>query len=386
VLALWRAWRLGDRAAGRAALVNGLLFTAAATVAFVPQMLAWRAIYGSWLAVSPVGPQIRFADPHIVDILWSARNGLFATAPVLYAGAVGLVMFARTNPAVGVPALLAAVVMTYFNASIQDWWGSAGFGGRRFDGVLPLFALGAAHLLRATVELVRRFPAAAVATAGAVLVLWNITLMSAAQAGVVRIGESVSFGDAMAAQARAFHGWFGNPFTYPVSLWYALRNGVAIDRYDTLYTNRFLADPLRPYGGIDIGNTGDRWLLGDGWHEPEREPAATFRWASQRAGLLIPLDHTAALRVQLRLHAFAHQGAPPQTLTIIVNGTTFGPIAVEPGWHAAEVAVPADAWRSGVNRLVLEFAWARRPADVGLGSDPRALAAAVDLVRVVKIE
>ena len=38
--------------------------------------------------------------------------------------------------------------MIYFNASIQDWWGSAGFGGRRFDGTLPLFALGVAALVR----------------------------------------------------------------------------------------------------------------------------------------------------------------------------------------------------------------------------------------------
>lgn len=383
---LFRAWRAHDPRAARQAIVTGLLFTAAATVAFVPQMLAWRAIYGAWLAVSPVGPQMRFADPHLVDILWSARNGLFSTSPALYAGALGLLLFARQQPAVGVPAVLVVACMVYFNASVQDWWGSAGFGGRRFDGTLPLFCLGTAALIAAAIPFVRRVPAAAVAAAGLAVVLWNLTLMSAAQAGVVRIGETVSFGDTMAAQARVLHGWLGNPFTYPVSLIYAARNGVSPARYDLLSANRFLSDPLRPYGGLDVGSAGDSWLLADGWHDPEREGAITFRWASQQADLLIPLDHPATLRVQVRLHAFGFPGAPPQALRLFVNGREHGPVPVDPGWHSAEITVDRAAWRAGVNRMRLEFAWSTRPADVGLGGDSRPLAAAVDFVRVAKTE
>ena len=68
--------------------------TGPSIVAFAPQMLAWKAIYGHYLAVSPVGPQIRWTDPHLGDILWSARNGLFSTAPILYLGALGLIGFA----------------------------------------------------------------------------------------------------------------------------------------------------------------------------------------------------------------------------------------------------------------------------------------------------
>jgi hypothetical protein len=245
-------------------------------------MLAWRAIYGSWLAVSPVGPQIRFADPQIVDILWSARNGLFSTAPALYAGAIGLLLFARVHPGVGVPAVLAVLCMTYFNASIQDWWGSAGYGGRRFDGTLPLFALGTAYLIDAGIRFVRRFPAVTIGAAGVAVVLWNLTLMSAAQAGVVRIGESVSFADTMAAQVRVFHRWFGNPFTYPVSLLYALRNDVSPARYDQLSVNRFLSDPLRSYGAVDVGSPGDSWLLEEGWHAPNvKAPAPSGGYTNE---------------------------------------------------------------------------------------------------------
>ena len=384
-VSLLAAWRAGKRDEARDIIVNGLLFTAAATVGFLPQMLAWKAIYGSWLAVSPVGPQIRFRDPHLIDILWSARNGLFSSSPVLAAGAAGLMLYARSVPAIGVPCLLAVAMMTYFNACIQDWWGSAGYGGRRFDGTLPFFCIGAAYAARRSIELVRRFPAAALAAAAAGLVLWNLTQMAIAQAGILRIGEAVSFGDTMSAQARQFHAWFGNPFTYPASIVYGLRNGVAPGRYDLLSANRFLADPLLPYARIDIGG-GDAWLVEDGWHDPEHEGNVSFRWTAQQAGLLAPLDHAATLRVQFRLHAFNFPDAPPQAMKLFVNGREHGPQTVEGGWHTMEFLVEESVWRAGVNRIRLDFARANRPADVGLGGDPRMLAAALDFFRVMKVE
>ena len=53
--------------------------------------------------------------------------------------------------------------MVYFNASIQDWWGSAGYGGRRFDGTLPLFVLGAAAAIDGLGALLARRPRLAAA-------------------------------------------------------------------------------------------------------------------------------------------------------------------------------------------------------------------------------
>ena len=381
VMAAAGSWRRADRPGLRDVIVKGAIFTTVAALAFLPQMLAWKAIYGSWLAVSPVGPQIRFGDPHVVDILWSARNGLFSTSPVLAVAAAGLLLFTTARPAVGLPMLLAVGAMTYFNACIQDWWGSDGYGGRRFDGTLPFLGVGLGYLAIVAHDIVRRVPGVALAAAAAMLVMWNVTQLAVAQAGIVRIGEATSFGHTMAAQAAQFHRWFGNPFTYPVSLVYALRNGVSPGRYDLLAANEFLGDPLRPYGRLDLGSADD-WFIEAGWHQPEREGAVTFRWAAVEAGLLLPLDHPALLRLQVRLHAFAFPGAPEQSLIVAVNGREHGPVRVESGWHTAELEVPRDSWRAGANRIQLRFAWAKSPADAGLGGDSRVLAAALDYVRV----
>jgi hypothetical protein len=357
-------------------------------------MLAWQSIYGTLIARSPVGPQIRWTDPQLADILWSARNGLFSTTPVLYLGAIGLALFAAARPAAGLPACAALVVMVYFNACIQDWWGSAGFGGRRFDGTIPLFSVGLAAFIDAAAAVVRRHAAAAVTSVVVLLAIWNIALMGAAQTGEVRIGETLSFDRAWGSQARFVHRWFGNPFTYPASLAFALRNGVAPGDYDLLRTNRFLSDPLRPYGAVDVGaqdpleagRATDAWLLDEGWHAPERDAAATFRWASSPASLRVPLDHAAPLRVQVRLHAFAFPGAPPQAVTIAANPAAgagrCGPLAVTADWQTIECTIDRSAWRAGVNRLELRFAYTQRPVDVGAGADPRPLSAAVDWIRV----
>ena len=159
--------------------------------------------------------------------------------------------------------------------------------------------------------------------------------------------------------------------------------------YDLLAANRFLADPLQPYGRVDIGHedpatgAGDAWLLGEGWHAAERDGAATYRWAASPATVRIPLDHAARLRVQVRLHSFAYAGAPPQTLRLSANGAECQ-VPVTPDWQTVECALDADAWRAGVNVLTLRFAYAQRPIDVGAGGDTRPLAAAVDWVRIAK--
>jgi hypothetical protein len=373
--------RAGDKQLLRQTLADSAAFLACAFVGFLPQMLAWQAIYGSLIARSPVGPQIRWTDPHLGDILWSARNGLFSTAPILYLGAIGLLGFTLARPAAGLPMLAAAAVMIYFNACIQDWWGSAGFGGRRFDGLIPIFCIGLAAFVDYAAAVVRRHAAAAVTALLAVIAVWNLALMDAAQRGVVRIGETLPFDRAWAAQAGVVHGWFGNPFTYPASLVFALRNGVSPGDYDLLSTNRFLADPLQPYGRVDIGNQ-DEWLIGDGWHAPEKEGATTFRWAASPATLRIPLDHAAPLRVQVRLHAFSYPGAPAQSITMSANRRACSPLPVAPDWQTVECTLDAASWRTGVNELELRFAYSQRPIDVGAGGDLRPLSAAVDWVRV----
>ena len=378
---LTEAWRRRDRGLAIRVIRGGLAFAAAATASFLPQMLAWKSIYGHYLAISPVGPEIRWRAPQIQDVLWSSRNGLFSTSPVLYLAAIGLFLFARSARRVGVAVLVAIAAMVYFNASIQDWWGSAGFGMRRFDGVIPLLALGMGSFADTAAKAISLRPRPVVAAALLGLVVWNLTLMGAALGGDMRLGEPASFAELGAAQIRLAHRWFGYPFSYPANLVYALQNGVPPWRYDRLRPSRFLGDPYPSYGRINLG-TSDAAMIGEGWHAPEQDGPTRFRWAEPRAELFVSLDRAADLMIQIRLKPLEFPGAPPQRVLVAVNGTSQGPFEVPPGWTVAEFVVGRECWRAGVNKVVLTFDEGHRPADVGLGNDARTLSAAVDFFRV----
>lgn len=381
VATLWRSTRMGDRDRVREVLIGGTLFTLVASLTFLPQMLAWKAIYGSYLAVSPVGPKIRLTDPQVVLTLFSSRNGLLAMTPILYVSLLGLIGFTRKHAAAGLALCLATAAMIWFNASVQDWWGSDGFGGRRFDGIIPIATLGLATSLDVLRRWITRHPQWIVGGAAALLIAWNLTLMTAAHRGTVRLGEAIPFGQVSGAQARIWHEWIGHPFSAPVNLWFAVRNGVSPAAYDQLGPALFLGDPLQPTGRVDIG-TDDALVIGDGWFVAEQDGVSSFRWATREADVMIPLARTAPLEVQVRARAFTFPGAQPQQLTMHIGGTAFGPFPVGPEWEMVTVETPMQVWRTGLNRVRLTFAQATTPASVGLGGDTRALAAAVDVVRV----
>jgi hypothetical protein len=386
----WLAEAVGAaRSGGRPRLAqhvaNGLAFTAGGIAGFIPQMLVWKAIYGQYLAVSPIGPQIRWWAPHVGDILWSSRNGLFSTSPVTYVGAAGLLLLAWRVPAFGVPAMVACGAMTLFNASIQDWWGSASFGMRRFDGVLPLVAVGVGAAAQTGSRLVARRPHGVIVAAAFGLLMWNATFMHAVLGGEVPVDEPVSFEALAGRQASTLERWFGHPFSYPANLVFAFRNGRSPSDYDLLWVNRFLGDVAQPYGRIDVGAADALWI-GDGWYGAERKGNDTFRWAKARASLELTLDHAALLRVTVRCLPFTWPEAPAQTLSVEVNGQSFGPAPLAEGWQVAAFDVPQNAWRSGVNVVVLASGHGRRPVDVGVSTDTRELASAVDWLRVAVVE
>jgi hypothetical protein len=247
MLSLLAAWRARDIRAARTTIVAGLAFTAAATAGFAPQMFAWKAIYGSYLAVSPVGPAILWRHPQIGNILWSSRNGLLATSPILYLALVGLAAFPRVDRRFGLAALLTVGAMIYFNAAILDWWGSDSFGMRRFDGIIPLMTVGLALFLRGFSAFVGRHPRLVAGSAACALLLWNVSFMQAALGGGLHIGEPLSFATLAGYQARAVERWFGYPFSYPANLIYAARYGVSPASYDWFAPGALLSDPRRPY-------------------------------------------------------------------------------------------------------------------------------------------
>lgn len=90
--------------------------------------------------------------------------------------------------------------------------------------------------------------------------------------------------------------------------------------------------------------------------------------------------------VRFRAWPFSWEGAPPQSVTVSVNGARVATLPLPGGAAVQGVVTPAAAWAEGENALELEFAWAEAPRDRVPGAgDARTLAAAFDWLEVLPV-
>jgi len=335
-----------------------------AALMLVPQLLAWRALYGRFLVV-PQGPgYMDWSAPHLVDVLLSANHGLFAWSPIAWLGLAGLLLGLRRDRRVHAGALLVCAAAAWVNGSVTDWDWAAGdaFGARRFDVAVPLLAWGLAALLRMAAP-ARAAWLAPVALLAA-LVAWNLGLVALFREG--RYAGAAPFARVASDQARLAR-----------DLALGAAEGIAGTRGRALayrhLSGEYLHD-LHPDGVIELAAE-ERWLLA-GWSaRANRTEAPHFRWAlAPEACLLVPLSspHDLTLTIQAR----APRRALPQTMTTSWNGAALGAAPLASEWSDAAFSVPRGMVRGGENRLCLRFASAA-PGDEG-----GRVAAAVSLVSV----
>ena len=120
--------------------------------------------------------------------------------------------------------------MVFLNGAVQDWWGGAGFGGRRFDATLPLLVLGTALALERSAAWVDAPPAGG----GGACRTGFRDLEPHIDGGGHRRRAATGSPQCVRRHRRptgaTLHRWLGHPFSYPANLIFALRNGVTPGR------------------------------------------------------------------------------------------------------------------------------------------------------------
>jgi hypothetical protein len=329
------------------------LLAAGTAIGALPQMLAWRALYGVFLLPAPPhgADFLRLDHPYVLHTLFSSRHGLLSWTPVLWAGFLGFFPLLRRRPAFAGPLAAALVVMTYVNMCSGDWWAGGSFSNRRFDSALPLLALGLAASLEAARRFLTRRPEAALLLAGAAFAAWNLTLVEQVRRGLVPRDDTVD-GPVLAGQAaQVFSDALGFPTTWPASWVFAAETGLSPGRYDRL-AGRYLFYRQNNLGGrIDVGDD-EGVMLGEGWTRPKRDEGAgpAYRILPERARLFAPLDVPEDLEVAV--HARPDEGAA--LVTVFVNGLPAGRFVAEEGaFDDHRVFAPRALWRRELNDVVL---------------------------------
>ena len=120
--------------------------TAAAAVAFLPQIAVWTVLYGSPFVIPQGSGFMRWSEPALWSVLFADNHGLLTWTPIVALALAGLVPLTRRYPAIGTAAFGFVAVTWYVNAAVADWWGGEAFGARRFISGYPVFVLGLAAL------------------------------------------------------------------------------------------------------------------------------------------------------------------------------------------------------------------------------------------------
>jgi hypothetical protein len=136
------AW---SRRVGRAAMRLAAA-GAAAIIAFLPQIVVWRVIYGQPILIPQGGQFMRWTDAALAAVLVSDRHGLFTWTPIILLALIGLVPLWRRDARVAGSVIVLLLLAWYTNAAVADWWAGEAFGSRRFVSCVPLFVLSLAAL------------------------------------------------------------------------------------------------------------------------------------------------------------------------------------------------------------------------------------------------
>jgi len=127
-------------------LVKGLLpaivGAAVACIAVVSLQLVYYSVAtGSPFVYSYGEEGFRWSDPHMLDILFSYRKGLFVYTPLLLLALVGWPFLRRfsVTSACAWPAFF--ILLTYVLSSWWNWWYGGSFGARPYVEYLGLFML-----------------------------------------------------------------------------------------------------------------------------------------------------------------------------------------------------------------------------------------------------
>jgi len=128
-------------------LKNLLYLILTLLIVISPQLMMWQHLYGSWLALPQGGSFLQPLHPNFWGTLFSGYHGLFFWHPWLLLSLIGVFAYFKKDKKITILFLLLLAIVIYINSGLSDWMGGRAFGGRRFDGVLFIFAWGLAEII-----------------------------------------------------------------------------------------------------------------------------------------------------------------------------------------------------------------------------------------------
>ena len=123
-------------------LVRFGLIAAVTALLFVPQMMYWKYMHGTWLAYSYKDEGFtNWNKPKLLHVWFSHQNGLFAYTQIAFFAVLGLFFSIREKRGSGILVLIMFLMASYLFASWWAWWFGGALGHRCFVEYYALLAL-----------------------------------------------------------------------------------------------------------------------------------------------------------------------------------------------------------------------------------------------------
>jgi hypothetical protein len=331
-----------------APLVTGLSALVAFALGALPQMLAWKAVFGTYLLADPPHGRdfLRFSHPYLLQTFFSSRHGLLYWTPVLWAGFLGFAWLLRRERRTALVLVVPLVLMSYVNVCSGDWWAGGSFSNRRFDSLLPLLALGLCGALHVVLTQVGRRPALVLGAFGLALALWNWLFMQQYRRNLIARDDTVAFSQVAGNSAALLQAAVGTPLAWPANWLFAREHGLPVAQYDRMVGQYLFYRQNNLDGRIDLGDPRvDPALIDPGWSS--LKPCgqdALCRGVLEKARLFAPLDVPEALTVSVRARGRGE-------LAFGVNGAELALLPLQQQLVELQVPVPAARLRRELNEL-----------------------------------
>ncbi|MET0551811.1 MAG: hypothetical protein ABW221_02165 [Vicinamibacteria bacterium] len=360
---------------GRAALRTGPAFLVGPAALGLLQLAVWLHLYGFAFADVISGQSyVGETASYPLDLMLSARHGLFTWTPLYAASVLGWILWARRDAWTAALFATAFGLAVYVNGSMQDWWGSESFGQRRMLGLTPLFALGCAEAL----AFFRRRPLLLPALCLAGLAFWNLQLAYIFNSEMLATRtQAISLDRLAGAQVDVLYRSVARQ-EHRMPRWLFLL------LYDNL-KGVWLDEGARSLGGVvDLGGEEPEALsavVGHNWMRPDEEGGVGFRRSrGRRSWLRLPIRTPTLFDATLR--GRSEIPGRPVDVAVEVNGTVVATVTLPAGWTEVPFVVPEGALRPGFNEVALVYG--ATPRDVIPGYEGRDAAIALDWLRLVR--
>jgi hypothetical protein len=180
---------------------GGLIAGAFALITFFPQMLVWKALFGSLITVPQGAGFFDLLGPNLLEYLLSTRHGLFTWTPIMILAVAGFVPLWKRDRKVTTALLTALLLLWYLHSAVVRWWAGDAFGARRLVSAMPVFALAMAAL---TDWVADRFDRGQWLTTLvlASLVAWNSLFMLQYRLGFISMSDALSVDELTVGKLR----------------------------------------------------------------------------------------------------------------------------------------------------------------------------------------